>query len=85
MVTDTGDQATAQLISIENYNLQDPPTRLNSPRTLNAIKLCGLTLTDLQPINELQIIAQLRQREQGRPIPTAVAQVRIDAANKLRM
>ena len=34
-------------VSIETYNPEESPERINSPRTLKALQLTGVTLDDL--------------------------------------
>ena len=61
------------MISIEDVDLKDefvtPNLVINSPRTLNACEILGLSLSDLDPIDIKSVKRYYKNRDKGKKVP----------------
>lgn len=82
-----GDNAIMSILKVDldDHELMSSiEEKLNSPRTIEAMKSLGLTCKDLKPTTRREIFDYYVKREKSRDIPQALVDLRFNTINKRR-
>ena len=75
-------------VSIEDVDLSKNAKgvsfEINSPRTLQACKILGLELSELEPVDKSSVVAYYQARERSKNVPHEYVELRFNMLNQRR-